>query len=257
MRDIILTMGGKEYGWSRHNREGIFRDYDAEADRLVDSAKSVGLECIKFDNDYILNWDKYEENKETLQRVGFGFAFKPIIFHEMLKEMENGDVALFVDSNHIIAQKPEPFFAWTRQNSIFARDHIWTYYPNKDWTKRDTFVNMGCDEERYWNAPQIHCCVTGVCKNDFSVKFIDEYLKYCLDSRVTFGEDKYPNFPSFRENRHNQSVFSIMIEKYKIPYINRTQNVWSEYIIPEKDFITTDKPVDNTYRKEIDERDLK
>lgn len=257
MTRYLLTMGGKEFGWSRHNDEGIFRDYDAEADRLLESAKHWGLECIKFDNDFILNWEHYDEYKETLNKPGFGFAFKPICFYETLKKTNDGDLLLFVDSNHVIAKNPSIYYEIMDKYSIFAHDHIWTYYPNRDWTKRDTFINMGCDEERYWDSPQIHCCITGIKNDEFGKMFSKEYMDYCLDWRITFGENKNPNSPSFRENRHNQSVWSIMIEKYKIPYVNRTQNSWIEQIIPELPFINAKNIIDNSHRKEQDRKDIR
>jgi len=255
MKRYMLTMGGSEYGWSRHNDEGVHRDYDAEASRLLDSAKNWGIECIKLDNDYIKNWKHYNEDKDILQKPGFGFTFKAIGFCEVLKIMDDGDVALFVDSNHLVAKDPQMFYDFAEKNSIFVQDHIWLHFPNKDFTKRDTFVNMGCDEERYWNSLQMQCSIMGVCKNDFGVSFFKEYLEYCLNPKIMFGENKHPNFPTFRESRHNQSIFSIMVEKYKLPYIKRGKDtIWVEHIIPEIDFITPKTIVDNSYRKEEDEK---
>lgn len=258
MKKYILTMGGKEFGWSRHNEVGVFRDFDAEANRLIESIKAwEDIEAVKLDNDYILNWEGYEENKEALQRVGFGFAFKAIGFHEILKTMEEGDCALFVDSNHVVAQDPSFFFNWAFINKVMAMDHIWTEYPCRDWTKRDTFVYMGCDEERYWNAPQMQCSIMGVCKSDFGVSFFEEYLRYCLNSKIMFGAKENPDFPSFNENRHNQSIFSIMVEKYKINYIRRTPNVFLESVIPEVEWIKRTDNADNEYRKSKDLEDMK
>jgi hypothetical protein len=258
MKKYLLTFGGKEFGWSRHNDEGVFRDYYAEAERLVDSAKKWDLIPIHYDKSlFDTNPDYYPKYKETLDRSGFGFAFKPIGFWETLKIMDEGDCALFVDSNHIIKKDPEEFYYIIDNNSVFAQDHIWNYYPNKDWTHRDTFVNMGCDEARYWNAPEMHCCITGIKKDEFGMKFAKEYLDYCLDWRVTFGEGKHKDFASFKENRHNQSVFSIMVEKYNLSYLNREQNVWMEYIIPELDFIRETNPIDFSYRKEQDRKEIR
>lgn len=257
MKKILMTMGGSEFGWSRHNDEGIFRDYNAEADRLIESAKPWGLECIKFDNEYILNWTHYEKYKETLSKPGFGFAFKPICFYETLKNTNEGDLLLFVDSNHIIAKNPDIYYSTMDKNSLFVHDHIWTYYPNRDWTKRDTFIAMGCDEERYWNSQQMHCCITGIKNNEFGRMFAEEYMNYCLDWRITFGENKHQNFPTFKENRHNQSVWSIMVEKYKVPYVNRTENVWMESIIPELPFLSAKNIVDNAWRREQDRKDIR
>lgn len=258
MKKYLLTFGGKEFGWSRHNNKGIFRDYYAEAERLIESAKKWDVIPIHYDCSIVYVPEYYPKYKETLDRTGWGFAFKPIGYWKTLNEvMEEGDVAVFIDSNHVVAQDPSIYFQIAEQNSVFAQDHIWTYYPNKDWTHRDTFVNMGCDEEKYWNAPQLQCNVTGIKKDAKGMAFAKEYLDCCLDWRITFGEGKYPDFPSYKENRHNQSVFSILCAKHGIPYLNRTNNVWMEYIFQELDFIEDKNPPKFDDRKNSDMQDLK
>ena len=241
-------------GWSRHNDEGVFRDYEAEVDRLFESAKPWGLECIRFNNEFIYSLPYYKDHLDVLEEVSFGFAFRVICFYETMKKLEDGDVALFVDSNHVIQSDPTIFYDTARKYQFFVRDHIWVYYPQKDWTNRDMFVNMGCDEERFWNAPQIQGSIFGVMKNDFTDKFVKEWLDYSLRKEVMFGENRYENFPSFKTHRHDQSIMSMLVEKYHIPYVNRTKNVWMEFVIPELDGIRPERPVDNSSRKERDSR---
>ena len=257
MRKYLLAMGGTEQGWSRHNDEGIFRDYDAEVDILFESAKKWNLICKKLNNNYIYNLPYYDECRDVLDKVSFGFAFKAIGYYEIFKEMEYGDIAFFVDSNHVIAQAPELFYLLAEKNEAFVHDHIWTYYPNKDWTRRDTFVNMGCDEEKYWEAPQLQFNISGFKKTPRTVDFIDELFEDSLTYKIMFGENKYANFPTFREHRHDQSIFSILCKKYEFPYMNRTQNVWGEYVIPETLGITPKVKIDNSHRMEQDRKDNK
>jgi hypothetical protein len=252
MKNYLLAMGGTELGWSRHNEEGIFRDYEAEVDRLFESAKPWGLECIRFNNDFIFNLPYYKDHLDILEEVSFGFAFRAICFYETMKNLEVGDVALFVDSNHIIQNDPSIFYNIARQNIFFVHDHIWVYYPQKDWTHRDMFVNMGCDEERFWNAPQIQGNIFGVMKSEVGERLVKEWFEFSLRPEVMFGEGKHPNFPSFKTHRYDQSIMSMLVEKYHIPYVNRTSNVWMEYVIPELDGIMSKNPVDNSFRKERD-----
>ena len=172
----------------------------------------------------------------------------------MLKNVDNGDVVFFADSNHIVAQDPQVFVDMAIQNGLFLRDHIWIKYPLADWCRRDTFINMGCDSPEFWNAIQLQANIIGVCKNDFTSNFIAEWKDYCLDYHVNFGDQKYKNFPGFVTHRFDQMILSILAQKYHIPYLNRTENVWNEYIIPEIEgiFPSPDRLVDNSYRKDID-----
>lgn len=257
MRKLLLTMGGTEVGWSRHNDEGVFRDYEKEADRLISSAEKWGLETIKFNNEFMRSRPYYETHKDVMDRTSFGFTMKAIGFYETFKQMSDGDIAFFADSNHVVDKDPTIFYNIAEDYGMFIHDHIWVKYQNKHWTRRDTFVNMGCDEEIYWNSLQMQCNIIGFKKEPITSDFITEYFEDALNYKIMFGEGKYPNFEGFREHRHDQSIFSILREKYHFPYMNRTQNVWAEFIIPEIDVIIAEQQIDNHWRKEQDLKDIR
>ena len=257
MKKYLITMGGTELGWSRHNDEGIFRDYQKEAERLMESAKSFGFETIIYDNKFIENLPYYEYNKRVLRKTSFGFCHKAICLYETMNIMKDGDIVFFVDSNHIVQASPEIFITIAVNTGFFVRDHIWHIYPIKDWCRRDTLVNMGLDTERYWEAVQMQANIVGFCKNDLSMKFITEWKDSCLDYNIMFGNGIFENFPTFKEHRHDQIIFSLLVEKYNIPYLIREKNVWGENIMPEVDPISPDNPVDNRHRKNQDRGDIR
>jgi hypothetical protein len=61
----------------------------------------------------------------------------------------------------------------------------------------------------------------------------------------------------FKEHRHEQSLYSILVEKYQLPYIDRTSCVEMEFIIPEIDMIRTNQTERNRYRMEEDRKENK
>lgn len=257
MRKYAITMGGQEQGWSRHNDEGIFRDYQKEAERLMESAKPWGFETIIYDNQFIENLPYYDKHKDVLTKVSFGFAYKAICFYETMKKINSGDIVVWADSNHTFAKDPQVFIDSALEYGTLVRNHIWVYYPQKDWCRRDTFVNMGCDNEKYWESFQHQDNVFVFCKNNTNMLFATEWKNYCLDYKTMFGEGKYPDFPTFKHHRHNQAIFSILCHKYDFTYLDRTQNVWGEYIIPELEPIISENPIDNSYRANEDRKDNK
>lgn len=257
MNIFLLTTGGTEVGWSRHNDEGFFRDYEAEADRLIKSAEPYGFECRKFGNEFFFSRPYYKTHKSVMDKVSFGFTYKAIELQETMEnEMSFGDIAIVVDSNHLVIN-PDPVIGIINQYDCWIYDHIWVRYPNRDWTRRDTFVNMGCDEPQYWASLQMHCNLIGFKKTPKTVDFVREYFEDCLTYNIMFGENKYPNFDSFRVHRHDQSIFSILRQKYRLPYLNRTNTMWAEDLIPERGWINPKSPVDNSHRKEEDSKENK
>ena len=257
MKKYLVTLGGQEIFYTRHVEEGNYRDYMAEAERLISTAYPHFDEAEIYTHDFLTSSQFYPRYASVLDKVSFGFAFKPMILADMLRRINYGDIVFFADSNHVVGKNPEPFFQMALENNMFVRDHIWIFYPNKEWTRRDVFINMNCDDPDYWNSQQMQCNVTGYCKTDFTIDFVNEWKKYSLDPKTMFGENKHKNFPEFREHRHEQSIYSILVKKYNIPYLNRTENVWNEYIIPEWGYIAPKEIPNLSQRKEIDRLDNK
>lgn len=228
MARYVLTMGGTEQGKNRHNTSyNIHRDYTAEAQRLFDSFPQDFIRVMK-DNDYIRDSFYYRIAKNVLDEPSMGWAFKAILINDTLNKMMENDLLVWCDSNHVLVGDIAPIEALAYQHNIFCHDHSPTYYPNSQWTKRDTFINMECDESRYWNAPQIQVNVMAFVKNETTECFVSEWLKYCLRYDVIIGNDENTNFANFIEHRHEQALFSILREKHNIPYFSPMPQVVGE-----------------------------
>ena len=215
MKKYLIAMGGFAQGKNRWN---FTRDYNAEVERLFQSTNGYFDGMIRYNNDW-LHQSKYYQDpkvKMVLDLPSFGGVYKPICILDTMNKMDVGDVVMMIDSNHAFIDNPDPLIKFTVDHNIFCHDHFIVSYPNCQWTFKDTFIGMGCDEERYWNAPQIQVNITAFCKNDFTMMFVEEWLKYCGDYNVV-ATNIYKNLPLFVENRFEQSVISILVEKYHIP----------------------------------------
>ena len=230
MANFIVTMGGSEQGQNRHNTSyGIHRDYTAEALRLFDSAPHNYAKILSTNTSVKHNqYCGYEEAQKVLEQPSMGWAFKSIAIRQALNQMEDNDFLLWCDSNHVIVGDLGIIKNLAQQNNIFCHDHTPTKYSNSQWTKRDTFIAMECDSERYWRSLQMQVNVMGFVKNKFVEKFVDEWLLYCLKYDVIIGNNVHANLPDFIEHRHEQSIFSILIEKYRIPYSAMPQGIIHE-----------------------------
>ena len=235
MRTYLVTMGGTVQGESLWTKEGITRDFNKEAHRLVDSSAPYYTfdKFIILNNNFIKTCPQYKDHRDVLDKPSFGTAFKPVGFYNLMLQIDYGDIILWIDSNHVFQDTPKPIIDWVNSYDIFARDHFRTIYKNKQWTHRTTFVNMKCDEKKYWNAPQMQCNIIALLKNDFTMKFIKEFMDYSLDYNTMFGIGDYTDFPEFVTNRKEQSIFSILIKKYNIHYLIRDHFPEWEKIAPE------------------------
>ena len=101
------------------------------------------------------------------------------------------------------------------------------------WSKRDAFILMECDSTEYTNTPQRLAGFILLKKTKRVCNFISEWLALAQDIRIIsdqpncMGKD---NYPDFRENRHDQTIFSLLSKKYKMkcfrnPAVGAADNV--------------------------------
>jgi len=175
---------------------------------------------------YTMDWVKsqpfYKDNINIFSyKKYFGyFLWKPYIILDALKRAETSNI-LYCDSNMVFKNTPSFNYAFNEsinKSNVFLVKH--KNFINKDWTKRDTFVYMGLDEKRYWDANQIWSVIMGFENNLENKYLLSEYLSYCRDERVLTelsNQCGLENLDGFREHRWEQSIMSLLVEKHKIP----------------------------------------
>lgn len=175
---------------------------------------------IPYNSTWVKNTHFYRENIDIFSyKKYFGyFLWKPLIISSALTIVDDGEKVLYCDSNvrfKDINGFKEIYDTMFNENPVFLIKHA--PWKNSTWTKRDAFVLMDANESRYWNAHQIWTVVMGFKKCPETWDLINNYLYYCTDERILteipneFGENK----ADFREHRWEQSIMSILAEKYQ------------------------------------------
>lgn len=165
----------------------------------------------------------YEENKMVLdQPRGAGYwLWKPYIILEVLNYLNEDDILFYLDSG-------DTFLTGTKnkiEELMKDKDIVvsTSFFTQKDYTKRDCFHFMDCDEEKYWNAHQAEAGILVLKNNSNTKNFIYEWLNYCKDPRIltdmsnTCGK---PNLEGFIDHRHDQSILTNLCIKHNIKYTN-------------------------------------
>lgn len=163
-----------------------------------------------------------EKNQYTLsQSRGAGFwVWKPYIILKTMIEMKDDDWLMYTDSGMYFIKNP-----WEeilRHESCLGDKGVCTFGTcgiNKNFCKRDTFILMSADDSMYTDSPHRTASIFVCRKTDFSVSFVKEWLHYSSDSRIitdlpnTQGK---PNYPEFKDHRHDQSIMSILCAKHDV-----------------------------------------
>ncbi len=198
--------------------------YKRQQEQLV--ARALELDSVDFfitmNREDLIETDFYKENKKLLdQSRGGGFwIWKPMYILEALKTMEPEDILVYMDCGDYIRKSFRDFV----QRKMRTTDIYLTEggYPNNEYTKYDVFEAMGCLDKKYIQSNQVEAGIIVLKNTAHTIKIISEWLKWCLtpglvdDSPNKNGE----NFMGFVDNRHDQSILSLLKVFHDIPASN-------------------------------------
>jgi len=176
----------------------------------------------------------YAENKELLNEFrGNGYwLWKPYFLLKVLEEAQEGDFVFYCDSGAVFSDKID--YLVDVSNTLKQDVLVFEIpYLEKEWTKRDAFILMDCDESQYADTLQ-RCSGFILCrKSEESMEFVGEWLAYQKDRRIVtdknnvLAEDNYENF---QEHRHDQSVLSLLSKKYNLTAFRDPSQYGNEFM---------------------------
>ena len=193
--------------------------------RLAAAAAATG------DFDTIESWSPdrlretpyYRAHREILDRSrGAGnWAWKPYIIAEAMERRRDGDFIVFTDTGmQAIGDDPmppvAPLLSWLAGSERRVAVGVLHGKPQRAWTKRDCFVLMDCDSERYWDADQIQATWIAFMVSPATRHLVAEWLRYAGDARVVTdlpNQMGLPDLDGFIDHRFDQSILSNLIYK--------------------------------------------
>jgi len=203
--------------------------YYQAIDSLERTAVRIGKAdlFIKYKYDDVKDSKFFQENKHIISRCGNKICeaqywiWKPFIILEAMKSCDDGDIVLYIDAGMIVVDDLDPLFEIAKNNKdnriLFSASKIYGRHLNLEYTKRDCFILMGCDEPQYWNTRMLNASMSVWMKTQTNISFLSEWREYVSDSRIVTDDPNtcgQPNFQDFREHRFDQSVLSLLSVKY-------------------------------------------
>lgn len=186
-------------------------------------AKKFGADTvIKYGPKDIDEAFKNENRAIWDNKRGYGYwIWKPYIANKTLKLMKEGDFLVYMDAGACFTADIHILTDIMNRDKIdimiFCLHSIEKYY-----TKRDALILMECDSPEYIETPQRCATYFLLRKSAYSENFIDEWLKYAKDRRIITNDENVmglPNYEGFVENRHDQTILSLLSKKWGIkPY---------------------------------------
>jgi hypothetical protein len=211
MSTTLLTFGA-----------GSKKYYDALC-RLKKQAKDFPFDNIvtytdlDLENSFPDFWKQHSSFIKSNRR-GYGYwLWKPFIIYNTLKNLKDGDVLVYMDcgcelNNKGLARFKNYIETVKSQGYLFFNledQHIeWR------WNKMDLIKHLQIQDDKSMYKPQRLATVQFYLKNDINVSFTKEYYNICCNySLLDDSNSVLKNHPFFNENRHDQSVFSLLSKK--------------------------------------------
>ena len=182
-----------------------------------------------FDNIFIYNEynlpkdEKFEAllSHKLVPSRGFGYwCWKPFIILKTLENIKDDDILVYADIGcHINKEGEKRFYEYLDIVIEHKALCFKMQFLESCWTKSDLFNYFGkLNDKNITNSSQRMATICIFEKNDINLEFVNKWLQVYYDdfSLVDDTPSKLPNFDWFIENRHDQSVFSILSKIYDI-----------------------------------------
>ncbi len=162
-----------------------------------------------------------ERNRFILdQPRGAGYwLWKPWAIWTLLRDhLKDGDVLFYCDSGAHFVHRADPVIDLCRERRdlpilLFT---LQDEFKNRGWTKRDCFHFMRLDRPEYTDATQILASFIVCERTPETIAFVSEWLRFAQDERILTdapNECGKPNYPEFRDHRHDQSILSLLARR--------------------------------------------
>lgn len=185
-----------------------------EAEQIKTFNKIIGYNEKNLINDKKF-WNKHG-NFITNNRRGFGYwLWKSYLIKKTMKEMNVNDILVYADSGCSInlngKQRLLEYFDIVN-NSKFGILSFNLGHLEKTWTKMDIINYFGAHD--LLETGQLVATTFILRKCDHTVNLVKKWFNGCCEyNLIDDSPSKIPNNLSFIENRHDQSIFSILRKK--------------------------------------------
>ena len=172
------------------------------------------------DMNYLSEKFRHTHSAILTQSTGGGFwLWKPyIILKTLIERMSDNDLLMYQDADSYLVDDAGPLLKLCQD--LEAGVLVFhSRYLEKKYSKRDAFILMDMDDERVYDSYQRMGGFVVLRKNCQSLQFIMEWLAYAMDPRILTdipNQMGKPNHSVFFENRHDQTVISLLSKKWQL-----------------------------------------
>jgi hypothetical protein len=171
-----------------------------------------------------LDLDYVEKNAHILKFPrGAGYwIWKSYVIFKHLQKINDGDVLCYCDTAYLFMSSIRNINIPTGSIPIFLTHNKPNEgsYIEKTLSKQDAFILMDARKPRFTDTKQVWAGFVLLVKNAETLRFVSEWMNCCQDERIVtdMPSSLIPEISEFIENRHDQTVLSILAKKWNINF---------------------------------------
>lgn len=197
--------------------------YLSSLERLKRETENFGFTNRFFFTEKDLPGDFFKNLNPKIYRRGYAYwTWKPYLVGKVMQTMAEGDILVYSDGgNHWESKAIQRFEEYLSYLSLDKP--ILAYqqpYLEKDWTKMDVFRRICPDTYmEYAMTLQLWGGSFILMKSKITDKLLADWNDIRINDIQLFTDKKssFPNLHGFHENRHDQSIFSLLVKQ--IPHV--------------------------------------
>ena len=222
-KKIFITFGNEKY----YNSLNRIKD-EALSFNIFD--KILTYNDLDLKNNFSDFWEKHE-NFIINNKRGYGYwIWKSFLVLKTLETMNENDILVYADAGCTLNNNGIPrlnnYFE-TVKNSSYGILSFNIGHLEKKYTKMDIFNELDMNTNEYLNSGQLMATIFILKKCNHILKLINEWYNLsCIYHLIDDSESNIKNDETFIENRHDQSIFSLIRKKYGTEII--FDETWSQ-----------------------------
>lgn len=215
-KKYFLTFGGVD-------KLSIHNQYHDAVKRLTKQAEELKIfdyiypkTEIDLKNDKIF-WEKHKDFVINSSK-GYGYwLWKPYLIMKTMEEMEDNDILLYADAGCIIQDSHKNelirLFEKVENDLIIAS----LTSNESSYSKMDLIKYLDMKNNKLLRVNQIQASAIIFKKCEKTMNLVKEWYNIsCNYHLIDDSPSIEPNIESFKEHRHDQSIFSLLVKKYDI-----------------------------------------
>jgi hypothetical protein len=163
-------------------------------------------------------WGKHGHFIQTNAR-GYGYwIWKSYLIKKTLDELHENDILIYCDAGCEINKRGKKrlleyvdLLHSNKENYGFISFQL--EFEERMYTKKALLDHFECDEK---SKQMLQCMATVqiIQKREHSIHIVNKWYEHCCHAHLINDEITNEEHPSFVENRHDQSILSILVNKY-------------------------------------------